>query len=156
MSWSQGPDLLPLDLEDLEDVNFDVGFEDLINTDALLDGALSLPVALTPKPDQMLVPSRHHPQTSLEEMIASRIQYALDVIKKVPSSMVSENQTPWSHPYLYRAYMPREMQGMSLRGWSWSITNNILARCTSVLCFVCCEEPIQRRHDPAYYSGQGT
>ncbi|CAI0650104.1 unnamed protein product [Colletotrichum noveboracense] len=110
VSWSQGPDLLPLDLEDLEDVNFDVGFEDLINTDALLDGALSLPVALTPKPDQMLVPSRHHPQTSLEEMIASRIQYALDVIKKVPSSMVSENQTPWSHPHLYRACMPREMQ----------------------------------------------
>lgn len=94
----------------------DMGFEDPINADSMFDRALSIPVAMSPKPDQKLVPSHGRPpQTSLEKMIAGRLRFAFDTIKKVPSLMVLENQAPWCHSYLYRTHMPREMQGKSLR-----------------------------------------
>ncbi|KAF6834180.1 hypothetical protein CMUS01_06253 [Colletotrichum musicola] len=111
IAWSsQGPDLLPLELGELDDITLDLGFDELLDAEALFEGTLSLPV-LSPKPDQMLVPARDGPPMSLaEDMIQSRLQYALDLIKTTPSTMVMENQTPWSHPLLYRAHMPREMQ----------------------------------------------
>ncbi|KAK1456457.1 hypothetical protein CMEL01_16470 [Colletotrichum melonis] len=111
--WSQNPDLLPLDMGDLEDVNFDLAFDELITSDAFLEGALIAP-SLTPKPDDMLVPSYDSAPGSLESVIANRLQYALDEIKKVPTTVVMENQAPWSHPCLYRAHMPRDMQGKYL------------------------------------------
>lgn len=46
--------------------------------------------------------------------LSNRLQYALDEIVKAPRAMVSENQTPWCHPQLYRDCMPRSMQGLSL------------------------------------------
>ncbi|KAF9880204.1 hypothetical protein CkaCkLH20_02158 [Colletotrichum karsti] len=109
--WSQGPDLLPLDLGELEDITLDMGFDDLINPNALLDGVMSIPVAMSPNPDRELVSAHGRPaHTTLEEMIATRLQYALDTIKTAPSLMVLENQVPWCHKYLYRTHMPREMQ----------------------------------------------
>ncbi|KAK1531959.1 hypothetical protein CPAR01_11608 [Colletotrichum paranaense] len=111
--WSQNPDLLPLDMGDLEDVNFDLAFDELITSDAFLEGALIAP-SLTPKPDDMLVPSYDSAPGSLESVIANRLQYALDEIKMVPTTVVMENQAPWSHPCLYRAHMPRDMQGKYL------------------------------------------
>ncbi|UQC90320.1 uncharacterized protein CLUP02_15850 [Colletotrichum lupini] len=107
--WSQNPDLLPLDMGDLEDANFDLAFDELITSDAFLEGALIAP-PLTPKPDDMLVPSYDSAPGSLESVIANRLQYALDEIEKVPTTVVMENQAPWSHPCLYRAHMPRDMQ----------------------------------------------
>ncbi|KXH44135.1 hypothetical protein CSIM01_04439 [Colletotrichum simmondsii] len=109
ISWSQDPNLLPLGMGDLEDVNFDLAFDELITSDAFLEGPLIAP-SLTPKPDDMLVPSYDSAPGSLESVIANRLQYALDEIKKVPTTVVMENQAPWSHPHLYRPHMPRDMQ----------------------------------------------
>ncbi|KAK7425851.1 hypothetical protein QQZ08_007701 [Neonectria magnoliae] len=44
------------------------------------------------------------------EMIANRLQWSIDEIRKAPSMMVLENQTPWCHPALYKDGMPRSMQ----------------------------------------------
>lgn len=107
--WSHNPDLVHLEMEDLEDIDFDLAFDELITTDAFLEEPLIAP-SLTPKPDDMLVPSYDSAPGSLESVIANRLQYALDEIKKVPTTAVMENQAPWSHPYLYRAHMPRDMQ----------------------------------------------
>ncbi|TWU75132.1 hypothetical protein ED733_002773 [Metarhizium rileyi] len=46
----------------------------------------------------------------IEAVIAERLRFALDEIKKVPSLMISETQTPWCHPLLYKDGMPRSMQ----------------------------------------------
>ena len=46
--------------------------------------------------------------------ILDRLQWAVDEIKRAPEKMVLENQTPWSHPLLYKDGMPRSMQGKSL------------------------------------------
>ncbi|KAK1981390.1 hypothetical protein LZ30DRAFT_782083 [Colletotrichum cereale] len=108
--WAQDVDLLHLEMDDFAGIDLYTDLHDFLAPDALLDGPSSL-TSLTPNPEQMLVPSQEFASdSSLEEMIASRLQYALDEIKKVPASTVLENQTPWSHPYLYRAHMPREMQ----------------------------------------------
>lgn len=45
-------------------------------------------------------------------MVYKKLSYALDEIKKAPSMMVLETQTPWCHPKLYESGMPRSMQGM--------------------------------------------
>ncbi|EXF85955.1 hypothetical protein CFIO01_06003 [Colletotrichum fioriniae PJ7] len=107
--WSHNPDLVHLEMEDLEDIDFDLAFDELITTDAFLEEPL-IASSLTPKPDDMLVPSYDSAPGSLESVIANRLQYALDEIRKVPTTAVMENQAPWSHPYLYRAHMPRDMQ----------------------------------------------
>ncbi|RGP70163.1 c6 finger domain-containing [Fusarium longipes] len=44
------------------------------------------------------------------ERILNRLQWAVDEIKRAPEKMVLENQTPWSHPLLYRDGMPRSLQ----------------------------------------------
>ncbi|OHW95914.1 C6 zinc finger domain-containing protein [Colletotrichum incanum] len=108
--WPQDADFFQLNITDLDGINLDTEFHEFLAADALLDGSLSLS-SLTPRPEPMLVPPQGTaPEGLLEEMIASRIQYTLDEIKKVPTSTVLENQAPWSHPYLYRAHMPKEMQ----------------------------------------------
>ncbi|KAG8671407.1 hypothetical protein FPOAC1_004654 [Fusarium poae] len=45
------------------------------------------------------------------ERILNRLQWAVDEIKRAPEKMVLENQTPWSHPLLYKDGMPRSLQG---------------------------------------------
>jgi hypothetical protein len=54
---------------------------------------------------------RTKPLTPLSEIIASKLQFAVDVLKNAPSMMVLETQLPWCHPQLYKKYMPRAMQG---------------------------------------------
>ncbi|KAL6917897.1 hypothetical protein FSHL1_009326 [Fusarium sambucinum] len=44
------------------------------------------------------------------ERILNRLQWAVDEIKRAPEKMVLENQTPWSHPLLYKDGMPRSIQ----------------------------------------------
>ena len=41
-----------------------------------------------------------------------KLAYSIDKIRAAPKTMVLENETPWSHPLLYKDHMPRVMQGM--------------------------------------------
>lgn len=45
------------------------------------------------------------------EHILNRLQWTVDEIKRAPEKMVLENQTPWSHPLLYKDGMPRSIRG---------------------------------------------
>lgn len=54
---------------------------------------------------------RARPPKPLSEIVASRLQFSIDILKDAPRSMVFENQTPWCHPQLYKSFMPRFMQG---------------------------------------------
>jgi hypothetical protein len=47
----------------------------------------------------------------LSAVVASRLQFAIDVLKDTPKMMVLENQTPWCHTQLYKNQMPKAMQG---------------------------------------------
>ncbi|KAJ5093274.1 hypothetical protein N7456_009135 [Penicillium angulare] len=58
--------------------------------------ALTIPRARQPRP--------------LPEIIASNLQFAIDILKDTPKTMVLENQTPWCHQKLYQNHMPRAMQ----------------------------------------------
>lgn len=51
----------------------------------------------------------------LSEIIATHLQFAIDVLQNAPKMMVVENRTPWCHPQLYKNYMPKVMQGISSR-----------------------------------------
>jgi hypothetical protein len=63
-------------------------------------------------PNFDLAISNSKPLRPLSEIIASKLQFAVDVLKKAPSMVVLETQLPWCHPRLYKNYMPRAMQGM--------------------------------------------
>lgn len=54
---------------------------------------------------------RTNPPKPLSGIFASRIQFAVDVLKDIPKMMVTETQTPWYHRQLYKNNMPKEMQG---------------------------------------------
>lgn len=54
---------------------------------------------------------RARPPKPLSEVVASRLQFSIDILKDAPKSMVIGNQTPWCHPQLYKNSMPRAMQG---------------------------------------------
>jgi hypothetical protein len=54
---------------------------------------------------------RASPPKALSGIFASRIQFAVDVLKDIPKMMVMETQTPWCHRQLYKNNMPKEMQG---------------------------------------------
>ncbi|KAL4817413.1 hypothetical protein BDW67DRAFT_174627 [Aspergillus spinulosporus] len=47
---------------------------------------------------------------TLSELMSSRFQYAIDILKDTPRTMVTENRTAWSHAQLYSSGMPRAMQ----------------------------------------------
>jgi hypothetical protein len=49
----------------------------------------------------------------IEQVIAKRLQFAIDEIKRAPALMIMETQTPWCHPLLYRDGMPKSMKGPS-------------------------------------------
>ncbi|KAF7586223.1 hypothetical protein BBP40_009221 [Aspergillus hancockii] len=57
----------------------------------------------------MTAPRSRQPMP-LSAIIASRLQFAIDVLKDVPKMMVLENQTPWCHSQLYKDGMPKLMQ----------------------------------------------
>jgi hypothetical protein len=48
----------------------------------------------------------------LPVIVASHLQFAIDVLKTAPRMMVIENRTPWCHPQLYKNHMPQDMQGI--------------------------------------------
>ncbi|XHG01014.1 hypothetical protein AWENTII_004420 [Aspergillus wentii] len=50
------------------------------------------------------------PSPSLPAIIASRLQFAMDILQAAPRMMVTQTQTPWCHSQLYRNGMPRVMQ----------------------------------------------
>jgi hypothetical protein len=50
--------------------------------------------------------------SSLNDFTASRLLYAIELIKRAPASMVQDSQTPWSHQRLYDDAMPRCLSGM--------------------------------------------
>lgn len=60
----------------------------------------------------MLAAPTSRPFDRLPDVVAMRLDYAINEIKKAPSSMVLETQTPWCHPKLYEREMPRSMRGM--------------------------------------------
>lgn len=66
---------------------------------------------------------RTKPLRPLSEIIASKLQFAVDVLKNAPSMMVLETQLPWCHSQLYKKYMPRAMQGEFIL--SNKLANNI-------------------------------
>ncbi|KAJ5155199.1 hypothetical protein N7492_008002 [Penicillium capsulatum] len=53
---------------------------------------------------------RARPPKPLSEIVASRLQFSMDILRDAPRSMVIENQAPWCHPKLYKSSMPRVMQ----------------------------------------------
>ncbi|KAJ5928566.1 hypothetical protein N7466_007522 [Penicillium verhagenii] len=61
-------------------------------------------------PNSELILPRARPPRPLPEIIASQLQFAIDILEMSPRMMVLENQTPWCHPKLYQNYMPRAMQ----------------------------------------------
>ncbi|KAB8223807.1 hypothetical protein BDV33DRAFT_188639 [Aspergillus novoparasiticus] len=66
---------------------------------------------LIPRPSNTMTAPVARPPMPLSAIIASRLQFAIDVLKVVPKMMVQENQTPWSHKQLYLNGMPKQMQG---------------------------------------------
>lgn len=56
--------------------------------------------------------TRINPPKRLSEVLANRLQFAVDVLQDIPRMVVTENQTPWSHRQLYKSGMPKDMQGL--------------------------------------------
>ncbi|KAJ5669423.1 hypothetical protein N7462_010493 [Penicillium macrosclerotiorum] len=71
-----------------------------------LTSSCQLPLA----PKLALTMPRTRQSRPLSDIISSRLQFAIDVLKRTPSMMVLENRTPWCHPQLYKNYMPKAMQ----------------------------------------------
>lgn len=74
----------------------------------------STPRELIRSPNLDLATPRTRPLRSLSEIVASRLQFAIDILKDTPRMMVIENQTPWCHAHLYKHNMPKAMQGLYL------------------------------------------
>lgn len=55
--------------------------------------------------------TRTNPPKQLSDVLANRLQFAVDVLKNIPKMVVTENQTPWCHRQLYKSGMPKDMQG---------------------------------------------
>ncbi|KAL4908860.1 hypothetical protein BDW74DRAFT_165586 [Aspergillus multicolor] len=95
------------------DLGFDLGHETPVESSASpLDdqGKLyTVPVPVYTGSGEM-VHVRSEMTFSLSELMASRFQYAIDILKDTPRKMVTENQTPWSHTQLYSNGMPKAMQ----------------------------------------------
>lgn len=47
----------------------------------------------------------------LPTLLGSRLNYGISELKMAPSKMVLANETPWSHPLLYKDKMPASMHG---------------------------------------------
>jgi hypothetical protein len=62
-----------------------------------------------------LVMKRANPPKQLSDVLANRLQFAVDVLQNIPEMVVTENQTPWSHRQLYKSGMPKDMQGRFIK-----------------------------------------
>lgn len=59
-----------------------------------------------------LAMTRTNPPKHLSDVLANRLQFAVDVLQNIPKMVVTENQTPWCHRQLYKSGMPKDMQGL--------------------------------------------
>lgn len=117
-SWQLGTLVLPVHAEnspchqpDITNIHLPMGSEwnsiDDLQADIPIDPSWDLLVL----PRFELAMRRTKPLKPLSEIIASKLQFTVDVLKNAPSMMVLETQLPWCHPQLYKKYMPRAMQG---------------------------------------------
>lgn len=90
------------DLGDFSDVSL-LGF----STDASV-----MDMDLVHQPSALSAPTAREFQ-DIEDAISRRLRFAIEEIRKTPSMMIAETQTPWCHPLLYRDGMPRSIQGSS-------------------------------------------
>jgi hypothetical protein len=58
-----------------------------------------------------VVKSKKIPSKPLSDAIASRLQFAIDILKETPRMMVTEGKTPWCHRQLHKYGMPKVLQG---------------------------------------------
>jgi hypothetical protein len=104
-------------LDNLSDEASNRCFNELLYADPTYGAELYSP--FHNEPDQMLVHSSQKTVRDVGEsvlaLIASRLQYSIDRLHEAPSTMVSELQTPWCHPTLYRDSMPKSIQGTTTK-----------------------------------------
>ncbi|KAF2731387.1 hypothetical protein EJ04DRAFT_526215 [Polyplosphaeria fusca] len=95
---------------ELLDFDFSAGMNsvDALN-DLLNDTCNGMDAALTVIPPLYLTSKQLSP-SHLTPFARSRIDYSIGILKTLPTIMVLENQTPWSHRFLYEERMPRCMQ----------------------------------------------
>ncbi|OAQ85040.1 fungal zn(2)-Cys(6) binuclear cluster domain-containing protein [Purpureocillium lilacinum] len=97
-------DLCAADLGDFSDVSL-LGF----STDASV-----IDMDLVHQPSALSAPTAREFQ-DIEDAISRRLRFAIEEIRKTPSMMIAETQTPWCHPLLYRDGMPRSIRARRLR-----------------------------------------
>lgn len=61
-----------------------------------------------------VVTSKKMPSKSLSDAIASKLQFAIDILQEAPRMMVTEGRTPWCHRQLHKDGMPKVMQGRTI------------------------------------------
>ncbi|KAF9528762.1 hypothetical protein CPB83DRAFT_883240 [Crepidotus variabilis] len=82
------------------------GMEDLLNPS--VDTTMAM---IRPSSTNLTIPPVVDSSSSeLAAAISSRLDYGMAQLKRVPSKMVLQKQTPWCHPLLYEDIMPRSMQ----------------------------------------------
>lgn len=75
----------------------------------LMDSEL---LELIHQPSMLAAPTTRN--LRLDDIVARRLQFAIDEMKRAPVLMITETQTPWCHPLLYKDGMPKSVQGESL------------------------------------------
>ncbi|OKL55373.1 hypothetical protein UA08_09382 [Talaromyces atroroseus] len=65
----------------------------------------------------------------------ARMQVTLDVFQNAHRTMVLDNETPWSHPLLYRNFMPRSMQADLLASEQPTSAIECLARLQALIIY---------------------
>lgn len=73
-----------------------------------IGGSTSLDITLS----RIKAPVYNVNLSNLSAVIDQHLKFGIDQMKLAPRGMVLENGTPWSHPLLYDAAMPRSIQGM--------------------------------------------
>ncbi|CAM1501812.1 Fc.00g037960.m01.CDS01 [Cosmosporella sp. VM-42] len=85
--------------------SIDSDFNDLTSFELPLDDAT---LDLIHQPSMLAPPASKG--FELSQAITLRLQWAIDEMRRAPTTMVLEMQTPWSHSCLYKDEMPRSMQ----------------------------------------------
>ena len=77
-----------------------------------IGGSTSLDITLS----RIQAPIYNVNLSNLPAVIDKHLKFGIDQMKLAPRAMVLENGTPWCHPLLYDADMPRSIQGMLVFG----------------------------------------
>ncbi|KAF2178892.1 hypothetical protein K469DRAFT_598139 [Zopfia rhizophila CBS 207.26] len=94
---------------ELLDFDFNVGIESIDVLNDLLNNTEPEELAL-PLVRSNYAPGKQSSASHITSFAYSRINYPIEQMKLALAVMVSENQTPWSHPLLYEDEMPRFLQ----------------------------------------------